>query len=73
MTEMVVPEYLRNYAISTLVRNYYSHEGCQDTLANKDDGLFQQIANEVLYASITITKYFVNRKKITFESSKKTS
>jgi hypothetical protein len=59
------PDYIRNYSISTLVRNYYSHEGCQDTLANIDDGLFQQIVNEVLFSTISILNYFVNRKKIT--------
>jgi len=55
------PHYIRYYTLSTLVRNYYSHEGCQDTLLNKDESLFQQVINEGLLSALSIFRYFASR------------
>jgi len=58
------PHYIRYYATSVLVRNYYSHEGCEDTSANKDEALFQQVVNEGLLSILSIFRYFANHRMV---------
>jgi hypothetical protein len=67
-----IPHYMRYYTLSTLVRNYYSHEGCQDTMVNRDESLFQQVINEGLLSILSIFKYFTDRGLVEkFEDKKK--
>lgn len=58
------PSYIRYYTLSALIRNYYSHEGCQDTIINKDESLFQQAVNDGLLSSISIVRFFDRYNKI---------
>lgn len=59
-----LPRYARFYALSTLVRNYYSHEGCQDTIANTDEQVFVSILNEGLFSAVNVFKFFADRDMI---------
>ena len=59
-----LPPYARYYALTTLVRNYYSHDGCQDTTANTDEQLFIRILNEGLCSALSLFKFLADRDKI---------
>lgn len=59
-----VPQYIRYYATSVLVRNYYSHEGCEDTNVNKNEAIFQQVVNQGLLSILSIFRHSVNRRLI---------
>jgi hypothetical protein len=60
-----IPHYIRYYTLSTLIRNYYSHEGCQDTLINKDESMFQQVINETLLSTLSVFKYHADEGLVT--------
>ena len=59
-----LPLYARYYALTTLVRNYYSHDGCQDTIANVDEQMFLRILNEGLCSALSLFRFFADRDRI---------
>jgi molybdopterin-guanine dinucleotide biosynthesis protein len=63
--EGITPD-LRYYTLTILVRNFYSHEGCQDNELNRDEAMFQQTINGGLFSMIQIVRYLLNRKLIKF-------
>jgi hypothetical protein len=59
-----IPANARAYTLTTLVRNFMAHEGNANTIANDDELTFYSIFDEMLFATISFFKYFVDRKLI---------
>jgi len=64
-TAQLVRPYARNYAISILIRKYYNSEKCDDTIANKDGNVYQNVLNEILCSELSMFSFLVERDLIT--------
>jgi hypothetical protein len=56
-----LPLHIRAYAMTALVRNYYSHEACPDTEANKTDVTFFEVINMGTLAAVLLVKDHIDR------------